>query len=262
MTCPENIALGAYVLGALDAAERVDLERHLRDCASCQEALLRFANLPGLLHGLTLEEVNATAFDPDLGQSLDPGPELSWPTPAPRGTGRSPAVDVSAPVDISALVDIPAPAGRSVSSPAEMPRRTFSVRRALIAAAAAIVVALGGVLIARGSVPDPAPQADPGVTWSATNGVGGIDATVRLSNQSWGTGIQLQMKDLQQGQLCQLVVHARGGRSESTGWWTTTYTTTEADVPASTSIALPDIDRIDVVTATGKVLTSVTQSSR
>ena len=71
----------------------------------------------------------------------------------------------------------------------------------------------------------------------------------------------MQMRDLQQGELCQLVVHARSGRSESTGWWASAYTT-EADVPASTSIALSDIDRIDVVTAGGKVLTSVTQSTR
>lgn len=225
MTCPETIAIGAYVLGAQDVSERLELERHLLDCASCRDALLRFANLPGLLHTLTLEEVISTEFDPDLEQSLARGPELDWLTPAAT------------------------------------PRRTFRGRRALIAAAAAVLVASGGVLIGRGLIDDPAPQAQTAVTWSATDGVGGIDTTAKLSNQSWGTDIQLQMKDLKPGELCKLVVHARSGESETTGWWTTNYIH-EADVPASTSIALSDIDRIDVVTAAGSVLTSLTDSTR
>ena len=201
MTCPD-IALGAYVLGALDA-ERLELERHLDDCASCRDALLEFANLPGLLRTLTLEEVTAI--------------------------------------------------------PVARPRRTFSRRHALIATAAAISMALAGVLAGRELSTNSAPQAD--VSWSATDGVGGIDTTARLSNQSWGTDIQLQLKDLEPGQLCKLVVHSRSGGSETTGWWATNYLN-EVDVPASTSIALPDIDRLDVVTAAGTVLTSLTPSTR
>jgi hypothetical protein len=225
MKCPDTIAIGAYVLGALDAGERLELERHLRDCASCRGALLQFANLPGLLHTLTLEEATATAFD-------DPGHnEL---TPVPPDAERSPAAK---------------------------PRRTFSRSRALIATAAAVSMALVGVLAARELGSDPAPNSRPSVSWSATDGVGGIDTTARLSNQSWGTDIQLQMKDLEPGQLCKLVVYARSGESETTGWWATNYLR-EVDVPASTSIALPDIDRIDVVTAAGTVLTSLTPSTR
>jgi hypothetical protein len=124
-----------------------------------------------------------------------------------------------------------------------------------------MVVAAAGVLIGRGLVNDPAPQEPTTVTWAATDGVGGIDTTATLSNQTWGTDIQLRMKDLKPGELCKLVVHARSGQSETTGWWTTNYIH-EADVPASTSIALPDIDRVDVVTATGTVLTSLTESTR
>lgn len=206
MTCPETIATGAYVLGALDPGERLELERHLRDCASCREALLRFANLPGLLHALTLEEITSTAFD-------------------------------------------------------HKPARTFSRGRALIAAAAAVFVVLAGVFIGRELVTDPAPQARPSVSWSATDGVGGLDTTATLSNQSWGTDIQVRMKDLEPGQLCKLVVHARSGESETSGWWTTNYLDA-AEVPASTSIALPDIARIDIVTAAGTVLTSLTESTR
>lgn len=208
MTCPDTIAIGAYVLGALDAGERHDLERHLRDCATCRDALHRFANLPGLLNTLTLEEVTST--------------------------------------------DVPVTVGKP---------RTSSRRRTLIAAAAVVFVALAGVLVGRELVTDAVPQEQASVSWSTTDGVGGIDTTARLSSQSWGTGIQLRMKDLEPKQLCKLVVHARNGKSETTGWWTTNYIDT-ADVPASTSIPLPDIDRIDVVTAAGTVLTSLTASTR
>lgn len=205
MTCPDTTAIGAYVLGALDTDERLDLERHLHDCAGCRDALLQFANLPGLLNTLTLEEVTAV--------------------------------------------------------PASTPRRTFPRRRALIAVAAAVFVAGAGVLAGRELGTDPSPQAQPSVSWSATDGAGGIDATARLSNQPWGTDIQLRLKAVKPGQLCKLVVHARSGDSETTGWWSTTNIT-EADVPASTSIALPDIDQLDVVTAAGAVLASLTASTR
>jgi hypothetical protein len=137
----------------------------------------------------------------------------------------------------------------------------FTRRRALIATAAAILVGGAGVLAGRELTAEPAPQAQPSVSWSATDGVGGIDATAMLSNQSWGTGIQLQLKDLKPRQLCKLVVHARSGGSETTGWWTTNYSNA-AEVPASTSIALPEIDHIDVVTAAGAVLASLTASTR
>ena len=74
MTCPETIVIGAYVLGSLDADERLETDQHIRDCAQCRETLLQFAHLPGLLHTLTLEEIMSPVlvFDP----SPDYRPEL------------------------------------------------------------------------------------------------------------------------------------------------------------------------------------------
>ncbi|TCM37203.1 zf-HC2 domain-containing protein [Kribbella sp. VKM Ac-2568] len=251
MTCPDTVAIGAYVLGALDPAERLELERHLPDCPTCLDALLRFANLPGLLNTLTLEEAISTAADHDLAESLALGQEHNLLTAASLDDARSPAL-----AQVPASADAPV-IGRS----AGRPRRTIPRRRALVATAAAICLGLTGVVIGRQTVTQPAPQAQTSVNWSATDGVGGLDTTARLSNQSWGTGIQLQMKDLNPGELCKLVVHARSGALETTGWWTTNYLD-QAEVPASTSIALPDIDRIDVVTAAGRVLTSLSPSTR
>lgn len=57
--CDEQrrIALGAYVLGALDAAERTDVERHLAECAPCRDELAELAGLPGLLGKVPEEEL-------------------------------------------------------------------------------------------------------------------------------------------------------------------------------------------------------------
>jgi anti-sigma factor RsiW len=47
--CPRTIALGAYVLGALERRERRALEAHLDGCATCRAELDRLAPLPRLL---------------------------------------------------------------------------------------------------------------------------------------------------------------------------------------------------------------------
>jgi hypothetical protein len=53
--CPRaEESLGALVLGALDPAERDQVEEHVRVCASCSAILGELAPLPGLLHRIDL----------------------------------------------------------------------------------------------------------------------------------------------------------------------------------------------------------------
>lgn len=59
--------LGAYVLGALEPAERAVLQAHLAECAPCREELASLAALPGLLGRVSLAEVDEPA---------EPGPQL------------------------------------------------------------------------------------------------------------------------------------------------------------------------------------------
>jgi Putative zinc-finger len=194
MTCPETIRIGAYVLGALDAAERRTTEQHLVTCATCREALLQFAPIPGILNAVPIED-------------LEPAPV----------------------------------------------RRRPVRRRWLLAAAAAVI--LGGVLGWQAlDNPD-------STTWTATNGLDGIDTTARLTSHGWGTDIQLRLTDLKPGEHCMLIVHGRDGTVETAGWWATP-TSYQADVPASTSIPLHDIDRLEVVTAGDTVLSTVSPSTR
>jgi hypothetical protein len=245
MTCPEAQAIGVYVLGALDAGERLELERHIRECASCKEAVLQFAYLPGVLHRLTLEDVLALPFDDDA------DPDVGWLPASSQVAGPAPSPLPKAPNVV--------PVDSSIR------HRRFTSRRTLLAAAAAVVLVVTGGLIGRQMSNDSAASAPPhvrgGVTWSATDGVNGIDTRVQLSSRDWGTDIQVRMDDLQPGQRCMLVVHTRSGQSETTGWWTTTNSR-EADIPASSSFALSDIARIDVVTSNKTVLASLTETTR
>jgi hypothetical protein len=57
LNCAEAVvALGAYVVGALDPRERADVETHLAICPACRDELTELAPLPGLMSRLTLDE--------------------------------------------------------------------------------------------------------------------------------------------------------------------------------------------------------------
>jgi anti-sigma-K factor RskA len=57
-------ALGGYVLGALDPAERRGLEQHLKECRDCTDELARLSPLPGLLGRVSEREVRAGLLVP------------------------------------------------------------------------------------------------------------------------------------------------------------------------------------------------------
>ena len=51
-----TIALGAYLVGSIDARERAEVEAHLAQCPQCREELASLAPLPGLMSRITVEE--------------------------------------------------------------------------------------------------------------------------------------------------------------------------------------------------------------
>lgn len=67
MTCDRTVDIGAYVVGALDPADRSSLEQHLPTCRACSDELAGLAGLPGLLGRLTSEEAEGSAAAPPPG---------------------------------------------------------------------------------------------------------------------------------------------------------------------------------------------------
>ncbi|TDW24013.1 anti-sigma factor family protein [Kribbella kalugense] len=126
-------------------------------------------------------------------------------------------------------------------------------RRWVLAAASAVVVS---GLVSWGLVTAPA-----SATWTATDGVGGIDTTAKLTSHGWGTDIQLRLTDLQPDKHCMLIVHGRDGSTETAGWWASNGTY-QARVPASTSIPLEDITSLQVVTSADAVLSTITPATK
>src|SRR5512146_792615 len=70
--CQEaRIALGVYVLGAIEPDERAAVDEHLDTCQECRAELAEFMELPGLLALVPAEEAIALADGPLPG---DPPP--------------------------------------------------------------------------------------------------------------------------------------------------------------------------------------------
>jgi len=64
-------ALGVYVIGAADAAERACVGQHLAVCPQCRAELAGLERLPALLGTVTLEEVERAPAQ----QPAEPPPE-------------------------------------------------------------------------------------------------------------------------------------------------------------------------------------------
>ena len=78
MSCDRTVALGAYLLGSLDPAERSAFERHVHGCVPCRREMVRLAPLPGLLGQVQLSDLELPFDDPV------PDPDL-WPLPPRPG---------------------------------------------------------------------------------------------------------------------------------------------------------------------------------
>jgi len=214
-------ALGVYVLGAIDPAERAQVDEHLAACPECREELASLAGLPALLRKVPIVEAERLAApEQDLELAGVPSAEM-----------------------LTSLI-----------------ARTTNVRRihrwrSVAAAAAVAIVALGGgVAVANALHPSAAPPGSVAAAWQQASGSGpvtGAHLTVKYRNEPWGTRMLVNVTGLQPGSVCQLrVMDATGGTSVVGSWklWPG-----DSWYPASTWLGEQDV-RSFQVTVDGKVV--------
>jgi anti-sigma-K factor RskA len=218
-------ALGIYVVGAIDPAERTLVDIHLGTCPDCREELAGLAGLPALL-------------------------------------GRVPASDAERLILHSAEVkDLEEPPAELLNSLIRRVAERRAVRRwrTLAAAAAAVVIALAGGaagarIIAPSTHPIAAHAAVPEVV-TATNPRTHVSAIISYTAKSWGTRMDVWVAGIKDGTSCQVwAVNASGQRWQAGSW--TVPGGPEPGYPASVSLPASQLRSFEI-TSGGRVLVSV-----
>jgi Putative zinc-finger len=218
-------ALGVYVLGAIDPAERAQVDDHLATCLECREELASMAGLPAMLRKIPIAEAERLA-------AAENDPELAG----------VPSTEM-----LTSLI------GRTANV-----RRIHRWRTLATAAAVAIVALGGGAAVASALQPSGGPP--PGQTgttaWHQTSGTGpvaGAHLTVRYRHQLWGTQMDVNVTGLQPGSVCEFQVVDASGKPQVVGSWTVWQD--GSWYPASTWHGEKDLRAFEV-TVNGKVVVS------
>jgi len=220
MTCRETApALGAYVLGALDADERQRVDEHVRRCPDCAAELAEFQALPPLLDRVRLEDLETPPV-----------------TPSPGLFER---------VAAAAAADA-APRRPAVRRPAARPQ---AARRWLVAAAAVAVLGVGG-----GATWWVVGSQSQETAHSVV--AGSVHMTVTPDPQPAGTVLDVTVAGVAPGEECQLVVLDRDGGRHQAGAWTASYSGTAA-FRGWTSVHRGDVTGVVLLGTDGQQLVRV-----
>ncbi|HEX3959097.1 MAG TPA: zf-HC2 domain-containing protein [Trebonia sp.] len=231
--CAEaRIALGVYVLGAIDPAEEALVDAHLDDCDACQAEMAELADLPALLALVSVEEA--------VGEGAVAEP------PAPARTGVPGTVH-----DLSAARH----------------RRRWLARTAAAAAAAVVIGAasFGGVKLAAGPAKPSAPAAGqnpydvvgpPTGAWRTGHGsVGAVTGTVAYRGMGWGTQLAAKVAGLPLNTPCQLWVVEGNGTRVQAGSWDTDANEGAVWYPGSAQVAATAIKSFVITVRGGQPVT-------
>jgi hypothetical protein len=126
-------------------------------------------------------------------------------------------------------------------------------RRTMLAVAAAL--AATAVIPAAHLLhqPDSAPAA---TVVHATDGATHVTAAVSLARQDSGTRVHLNLSGAYPQGWCALVAHSRSGRTDTAATWRADADGA-ADVDGTTAIPTSQLDELDVVTGSGRVLVRI-----
>ncbi len=228
MGCPEaRIALGVYVLGAIDPAERALVDAHLATCRDCRDELAGLAGLPALLARVSTEEAIALAADEALPAGLTVAPE------PPREL-------------LATVLDLTAAR-----------RRSRRWRDASIGVAAALLIAagvFGGLRL--GTSPAQAPTAEAvgsAGPWATETGhSGAMAATVNWRPTGWGTELDAKVSGIPVGTQCQLWVIDSAGKRVLAGGWQTDNAEGDVYYPGSVGLQAKDVAKFEITVGNGR----------
>lgn len=231
MTCEFANHDGAYVLGALSAAERQAFESHLNQCGDCARAVRELAGLPGLL----------ARVDPRIIEN----PPTEEPLPA------------------TLLPSLVHEVRRSRR------RRVYATLGA--AAAAVLVAAVAATVLITGAKGSGNPTAGPtsSAIVTADHPMSQVDdgplkASLGFTNVAWGTRIDLScsydkadMWGPSESTSYALVVRTRDGHEQQVATWRGVPGKT-IKLTAATDSRRQDIDSVEVRTASGATVLRLT----
>jgi len=229
----------AYVLGALSPAERAAYERHLATCSFCREAVADISTLPDLLSRLDANEF-AKLLDPTLtaGEPIGhPGASLRDFATSSRGT-----------VPVTSLTSFE---GHR--------KKAKTVRARLLSTAAAVVfvalIAVGVVAWTRDGGPA-SPPPGPAVAMTAVESSSPLTATVRLTNNTGGTRIDLTCsfsRAATRPSTFRLIAYGPDEEKEQVGSWQA-KPGADFTMEATTHFARGSLSRLELVQYDGKPL--------
>jgi anti-sigma-K factor RskA len=214
--------LGVYVVGAIDPAERAQVDEHLAECQSCRDELAGLAGLPAMLSRVPAADVERLGLLslPEAMQSPD---EL-----------------------LDSLLS-------KVSA-----KRKSRMWRNVAAVAAAAVIAAGGATAAVSQLTSGGAVTEQ--VW-AKAGHGPVAAMVDYAPVRWGTAMRVQVSGLKPGTVCQFWVVGKNGTSEYAGAWTVMGNFgrgygDKAWYPASSAVSANSV-RSFQITSGGKLLLTI-----
>jgi anti-sigma-K factor RskA len=224
-----RLALGVYVLGAIDPAERSLVDAHLSDCQDCREELAGLAGLPALLGRVPLQDVERLALDDTEVRDLEEPPaEL-----------------------LDSLL------GR-ISA-----RRRARRWRGVVAAAAAAVVAVGGgigggILISHGQGSPPGHHTPVQTTEvvMGSNARTHVTAVVTYTQKNSATTMKVLVTGIRNGTHCKFWLTTSSGDHLLVGAWTVNGGHETNWYGASSSVAAASVRSFDI-SAAGKVLVTI-----
>jgi hypothetical protein len=220
-------ALGVYVVGAIDPAERSVVDAHLSHCLECREELAGLAGLPALLGRVPLADAERLAFGDDE------------------------------------LEDAPAELLDAVLGQVAARRRARRWRVAAAAAAAAIV-AVGGGGLAGGILTShqhgTTAYHEQSYTVRGSDPATHVSAAVYYSSAESGTRMQVQVAGIPNGTRCEFWVTTASGQHLMAGGWTVDSAEPGYWYSASTTAAMAQVRDFDISTVSGRILVSLAAS--